>query len=64
MGKAILMEEFHVTVYARRGLPSAEYQSMQRSLARRRFQARLSQAVRSVFGQYRTLRNVRVKLSR
>ncbi len=64
MAKMLLMEEFHVTVFAPRGLPEPKYMAIRQALDGRRFRADLGRAVRQVFRRYPTLRPVQVKLSR
>ena len=63
MSKPLLIEEFHVTVFARRGLPDAEYNAMRRTLDDRRFQSDLRRAIRAVVRQYHSLSKARIKLS-
>jgi hypothetical protein len=64
MAKSILMDEFHVRVFAPRGLRQTEYRAIHRTLNRRGFQAELSRSVRSVFRKQISLPNVTVKVSR
>jgi hypothetical protein len=64
MAKAILMEEFHLTVLAPRGLKDAAYDAIRRTLDGRRFQADLRRAVRAVVGQQSSLAKVRVAVTR
>jgi hypothetical protein len=60
----ILIDEFHMSVRAPRGLANAEYRAIRRTLDDRRFQADLRQAVSSVVRRYRSLRRARITLSR
>jgi hypothetical protein len=64
VAKDILIDEFHLTVRAPRGLPDAEYDAMRLALDGKPFRARLRRAVRRVFGMFPALGKVRVKLSR
>jgi hypothetical protein len=64
MPKALLIEEFHLSVYVPRGLPAAEYEAVRQTLDDAGFQARLRRAVREVFRQEPSLRPVRVRVSR
>ena len=64
MAKGILMEEFHVTAYAARGLPTAEYDAMRQVLTDAGFLAALRRAVRRVFRRHPPLDQVRVRLTR
>ena len=64
MAKAILIEEFHLSVYAPRGLPESQYAAMRRTLNGRRFQSGLRRAVQGVVLQHPALTKVRVTLSR
>jgi hypothetical protein len=63
MPKGILIDEFHVTVVAPRGLPDAHYVAMHRTLAGLPFQRALRQAVQTVFRKYASLSKTRVRLS-
>jgi hypothetical protein len=63
MPKAILIEEFHVTVSARRGLSETDYLAMRRAFASQRFHAELRRAVGAVVCQYPPLARTQVKLS-
>ena len=64
MAKGILMEEWHVSVYAPRGLPAAEYDAMRQVLTDAGFLTALRRAVRRVFRRHPPLDNVRVSLTR
>jgi hypothetical protein len=64
MAKGILVEEFHLTVRAPRGLPVARYLAIRQALTRRRFRARLRRRVRRVFGKYPALDDVSVHVGR
>jgi hypothetical protein len=64
MVKAILIDEFHLTVYAPRGLPEPEYDAVRQTLDDRRFQADLRRAAREVCRQYPALGKARVTLTR
>jgi hypothetical protein len=64
MAKGILIEEFHLTVRAPRGLPDADYDALRLALDGKPFRARLRGAVRAVFGKFPSLTKVRVNLSR
>ena len=64
MPKRILMEQFHVTVTAPAGLPKVEYDAMQRTLRRKRFQTGLRDAVRDVIRRCASLSKTRVTLDR
>ena len=64
MAKGILMEELHVTAYAARGLPAAEYDAMRQVLTDAGFLAALRRALRRVFRRHPPLDKVRVRLTR
>ena len=64
MAKGILMEELHVTAYAPRGLPAAEYDAMRQVLTDAGFLTVLRRAVRRVFRRHPPLDQVRVRLTR
>jgi hypothetical protein len=64
MAKRMLIEQFHLSVYAPRNLPEDEYEAMHQTLTRRRFRARLQRTMRKVCQRYRTLNKVKVKVSR
>ena len=64
MPKRIVMEEFHLTVRAPRGLANSEYDAICKTLASRLFQTRLRRAVRKVVGEHPELAQVKVELSR
>ncbi len=63
MPKSILIDEFHLTIFAPRGMPDARYVAMRRTLSGRRFQRDLRQAVRAVFRKFAPLSKTRVRLS-
>jgi hypothetical protein len=56
MTRTMLIEEFHLTVYARRGLRDAEYLAMRRTLDKPQLQRKLRHAVNGVFRRYPTLK--------
>jgi hypothetical protein len=64
MAQTLLIDEFHLTARAPRGLPGAEYMAMRRALDEPRFQAELRRAMRDVFRRYPDLGKIRVTLSR
>ncbi|HYT89737.1 MAG TPA: hypothetical protein VEL76_13600 [Gemmataceae bacterium] len=63
MPKAIQMEQYHVTVYAPRGLPEEEYDAMHRTLIDPHFRTELRRAVRRVVGRHPSLRKVKVTVT-
>ena len=64
MAKMILIEEFHLSLRVRAGLPEVECQAIWRRLRERSFQNELRMAVREVVRGKQELRRVRVSLSR
>jgi hypothetical protein len=64
MGKGVVMEEFHLTVLAPRGLPESEYDAICRALADPAFEARLRRVVRRVFRRETPLVKVKVRVGR
>ena len=64
MAKAILIDEFHLTVFAPRGLRDSAYDAIRRTLDERRFQADLRRVVRGVVRQYPALGKVRISVTR
>jgi hypothetical protein len=64
MVKAVLIEEYHLSLYVPRGLPGAAARSARRTLARARFRARLAAAARAVVRRHRSLAPVTLTLSR
>jgi hypothetical protein len=64
MAKALLLDEFHLSVLAPRGLPEADYQAICRTLATARFHAELRRALRAVWRAHPSLGPTRVRISR
>jgi hypothetical protein len=64
MARTILIDEFHLSIRAPRGLREPEYGAMRKTLDDRRFQSDLRRAVRGVFRRYPTLTRARARLSR
>jgi hypothetical protein len=64
MAKQILLDEFHVSVFAPAGLRESRYAEVRRTLDQRRFGADLRRAVRTLFQRYPALRQVRVQITR
>jgi hypothetical protein len=64
MAKAILIEEFHLTVYVPCSLTEAESRAIRRTLDGASFRCQLQRAVQDVFGAYRSLARATVRLSR
>jgi hypothetical protein len=64
MAKRLLMEEYHLTVFAPRGLREPQYRAIRRALDSRRFRMDLGLAVRQAFRRYSALQRVRIQLSR
>jgi hypothetical protein len=62
--KTVLLDEIHVTVFARCGLSEKEHRAMCRSLRRRHFLEALRVAVRNIVRAYPSLRRATVKVSR
>lgn len=63
MRKTILMNQFHIDLYAPRGLRAAEYQAIRRTINGQRFFADLQHAVRDVRKKYAALSKVRITVS-
>lgn len=64
MPKRTLMDEFHLSMLASAKLPDREYLAIQRTLRSKRFQVRLSNAVRGVLGHYPSLKKLQLRVSR
>jgi|HubBroStandDraft_6_1064221.scaffolds.fasta_scaffold472864_2 hypothetical protein len=64
MPRAVVLEEFHLTVTAPRGLGAAEYDAIRRTLDARGFRAGLRRAARGVFRRHPALARARFALSR
>jgi hypothetical protein len=64
VAKGILIEEFHLSVYAPRGLRDAEYDAIRQTLDDIRLHARLRRILQRVFRRYPSLNKARVRLSR
>jgi hypothetical protein len=64
MDEGVLMEEFHLTVMAPRGLPESEYDAIHMALADPAFEARLRRAVRRAFRGKASLGKAKVRVSR
>jgi hypothetical protein len=64
MAKEIVMEEFHLTIYAPSTLAEAAYAAIRRALDRSGFRAELTRAARKVFRRHSPLRKVRIALTR
>ena len=62
--KAILIDEFHLTVYVPRALPEPEYDRIRQILDTSRFQRQLREAIREVVRQHPALGRVRVTVTR
>jgi hypothetical protein len=63
MGKSILIEEFHVSVFVPRNLPDAECVRIRRTLNGRRFGARLRRATEGVVRRYLALDKVSITIT-
>jgi hypothetical protein len=59
MAKAIPMEEFHVSIFVRRGLPETELTAIYRTLNRASFRVELRRAVGKVIRRHPALRSIR-----
>ncbi len=64
MADAIVIGEFHLTVFAPCGLRETEYGAIRRALDGKRFQARLVSAIRRACRRSPALRRVTVRRSR
>jgi hypothetical protein len=63
VAKAILMDEFHITVYVLPGLEPPAHDAIRRALDDRRFKADLRRAVRTVFRRHMPPDQVRVTIT-
>lgn len=59
MAKMILLDHFHLNVFARGGLGEVHYRAMLRALRSRRFQTTLHDCMRTVFRRYSSLKKTR-----
>jgi hypothetical protein len=64
VAKGILLEEFHLTVFAPHGLPEEEYDAMHQALDDPRFRDELRRAVRGVVRRRPALAKVKVAITR
>ena len=64
MSGHLVIEEFHVTVSVRRGLPDRACRAVRRVLGGRGFRTELSRAVRVVIRRHPALVQVRVTITR
>jgi len=64
MAKNVLMEEFHVTVYAPPKLKEAAYNAIRRTLTSKRFRAALGRAVEAVVRRHPSLEKTRISITR
>jgi hypothetical protein len=64
VAKAILMDEFHITVYALRGLAPPDYDAICQVLDASRFKVALRRAVRTVLRRHLPWDKVRVTVTR
>ena len=63
MGKSILIEEFHVSVFVPRNLPDAACVRIRRTLNGRRFGTRLRRAIQGVVRRYPVLDKVSITIT-
>jgi hypothetical protein len=63
MPRSILIEEFHLSISAPRGLPEKAFLAVRQTLAKRSFLARLLRALREVFRQYPALQQARFTIT-
>lgn len=64
MAKTILLDEFHLTVFAPHGLRETAYNTIRATLDGACFRADFRRSVRDVVRGYPSLRKVRVTLTR
>jgi hypothetical protein len=64
VAKPILLEQFHLTVFAPPGLPEAEYVRMSQAVRDTGFRADLRRAARATVRRVPALRKARVTLTR
>jgi hypothetical protein len=64
VARRILVEEFHLTVYAPRSLATGEYDALRQALDDPLFRARLRRAIRGVIRTHPALREAIVRPSR
>jgi hypothetical protein len=64
MAQPILVDEFHVSLFMPRELDRQEDEAIRRTLHRPRFGLELGKSLRAVVRRHRSLRKVRVSISR
>jgi hypothetical protein len=64
MATAILMDQFHLTVFVPRGLRAAGYDAIRRTLDGAGFRTRPGRAVRGVFRRYPSLTKAKIRITR
>jgi hypothetical protein len=64
VAKDILIEEFHVSVFIPGKLSGAETSAIRRTFDSARFQTRVERVIRRLIRQYRSLRKVKIALTR
>jgi hypothetical protein len=63
VAKAILMDEFHITVYALHGLAPPDYDAIRQVLDGSRFKMALRRAIRAVLRQHLPWDKIRVTVT-
>ena len=63
MAKALLMDQFHITVYALRGLAPPDYDTIRKVLDASHFKVALRRAVRTVIRRHLPWDKVRVTVT-
>ena len=64
MAESILIDEFHLSVFALAGLQSEGFRVIRRALNNQRFREGLRRAIRGIFGRYPSLRKTNFTLTR
>ena len=64
MARKVLLEEFHLSLYARDDLKPQVYRSIRRRLNHQAFQTRMLEALHQVLRYYPSLQKVHLKVSR
>lgn len=64
MRRRMMMEEFHLTVFADARLPAPQQKSMAKTLRSKRLREKIEIALTEVFAQFPSLENARVEITK
>lgn len=63
MARSVMFDQYHLSIFVRRGLPEQDYRAIRRVLKSTRFVIEMRRGVQAVINKYPALRKTRITVT-